>query len=1077
MMTPPPSRGCVPRSTLSLVLFAALLGCLTFGCRPAQKSDLRPGKAVVREIGGPEVHTYRLPLDGGSYLRMRIDQPGIDVTAKLVGPGGKEVGFFEEPKRLEEPDRLVWVAKTGGEYRLVIRPRTPQAARGAYRLSLQELRSARSNDSERLAAETEYQKGRHLLADDAQEEPSQILGIFQSALGRWRGAGDWIGQVDALFQIAQIQSFLGQYDKAILSANQALRLAREEHYLEGEARALSSLGDTYNRQNDTKKSSELLHESLSRWKALDDIYGQGLALYSLGVGLQNSQPEEAFKYFEQARFLLGKAGDLVYQANARTAEGWIEVNRGEYGKGLEHAEGALELSKSARDDQAKAAALSLLGNIHQARGELEEALSEFQDARDINVGLGDSLHEAYNRQGLGSVFFNLGAPERALEEYAKALQISRMIGRKDLERRVLINTGYVYQNAKQDPGAALKYYQQALNASDKSLSEEALALNNIGAAYSLLGRPRESLALLDKALKIRERIGDRARLGNTFLAMGNAYSELRDPRAEESYRRALEISQDVGSTSFQAETLYRWALLDRSRGRLQDALGRIRESLRIIESVRSQVINDKLRTSFFASKRSYYELLVNLLAQLEEARAGSYKADALEASEWARARSLLDLLAEGNVRAEAPPDLQKRDVELRSRLSWLQDQIAKKSSKELESQIDQVQDAMAQLETEIRKSDPHYAEVRYPSPLRAEQIRSLVDDRTALLHYFVGKEASFLFVVTRKGLELHRLPGASFLAAQVSRLRGLIQVRGNRSLPRFQETAAGLYSVLLAPAASALNGKSRLLIAPDGPLYLLPFEALLTANKGSSYQDLPYLLRRFEISYIPSASVLADLRKGRSPNSAEKTFLAFADPSYGGSSTALMRGPAGSGSNLAALPESGTEVKRIAGLYPGKSMLYLGPEATKKNVLQSAYLRTTPRVHFALHGTVDAARPELSGLELSDGRLRIFDIFNLKMSADLLTLSACQTALGKEVRGEGMVGLTRAFLYAGARSIVVSLWPVADRSTSDFMYDTYRSLGTGKTAALRQAKLAMISSKDYSAPYYWAPFILSGDPR
>lgn len=1081
MITPSPSRGCVPRSTLSLVLFAALLGCLTFGCRPAPKSDLRPGKAVVREIGGPEVHTYRLPLDGGSYLRMRIDQPGIDVTAKLVGPGGKEVGFFEEPKRLEEPDRLVWIAKSGGEYRLVIKPRAPQEARGKYRLSLQELRPARSNDSERLAAEAEYQRARQMLASDVKTGPSRSLGGFQSALRRWQGEGDRTGQVDALVQIAQIQNSLSRSDDALSDAERALQLAREEHYLEGEARALSSLGETYNRLNKIDKALERLQESIPLWKTLGDIYGQGITLYSVGQCLSlNSRPEEAFQYLEQARALFHSAGDLVDEANAFTTEGFLETNLGEYGKALERAEAALKLSRSVGNDGARAAALALLATVHNARGELEEALHNLQEALEINISSHDLFSEAFNRQGLGSVYFNLGEPDRTLAEYGKALQINQLVGRKSLDFRLLTNTGFVYQNAKRDPGTALKYYQQALELSESNPSDKSLALNNIGAAYTLLGKPSEGLASLAEALKIREQIGERARQGNTLLEMGSAYKLLGDPRAEESYRRALEIFKSVGSTALQAESLYRWALLDRGQGRLKDALQRIREALRIVESVRSQVIDDKLRTAFFASKRAYYELLVNVLAQLDERSAGSYKAEALEASDWARARSLLDLLAEGNIRAAVPPDLQKRDVELRSRFSWLQEQIARKSTKDpkvLAAQMDQVQDAMAQLEEEIRQRDQHYAEVRYPTPLRAAQIRELVDDRTALLHYFVGEEASFLFVVTRKSLEMHRLPGAASLAEQVSRLRDLIQVRGPRSLARFQAAASDLYTTVLGPANSTLAPKSRLLIAPDGPLYLLPFEALLTESRGSSYADLPYLLRRFAISYVPSASVLADLRRNRSLGSPGKTFLAFADPSYGVTSVGQERGPAGLGEGLAQLPESGEEVRRIAALYPGRFVLYLGPAATKRNVEQSMYLRTTPRVHFALHGTVDAVRPELSGLELADGRLQVFDIFNLKLNADLLTLSACQTALGKEIRGEGMVGLTRAFLYAGARSIMVSLWSVADRSTSDLMYDTYRNLGMGKMEALRQAKLAMISSKKYAEPYYWAPFVLSGDPR
>ena len=403
-------------------------------------------------------------------------------------------------------------------------------------------------------------------------------------------------------------------------------------------------------------------------------------------------------------------------------------------------------------------------------------------------------------------------------------------------------------------------------------------------------------------------------------------------------------------------------------------------------------------------------------------------------------------------------------------------QLDKRPSPDLEAQIKEAQDGMEALAVEIRNDYKRYAEVRYPTPLNAQQIQSLLDERTALLHYFVSDDRSFLFVVTRNGLETYQLPGSSKLADDVTRLGRLIRNRGGRALPGYRRAAFALYSVLLGPAAPTLRGKPRLLIAPDGPLYLLPFEALLTEDRGSTYTNLPYLLRRFAISYVPSASVLADLRKSRPAENSTKSFLAFADPSYQSMAKGALRGP--SGTTLAQLPESGQEVKRIAGLFPPtKSVLYLGREATKKNVDQNPFLRSTPRIHFALHGTVNEARPELSGLELSDGRLRVPEIFNLKMNADLLTLSACETALGREVHGEGVIGLTRAFLYAGARSIVVSLWPVAERSTPDLMYNMYRSLAAGKAEALRRAKLEMISSGKFSEPYYWAPFILSGDPR
>jgi CHAT domain-containing protein/tetratricopeptide (TPR) repeat protein len=1084
MMTPSPSRGCVPRSTLSLVLFAALLGCLTSGCRPAPKSDLRPGKAVVREIGGTEVHTHRLSLEEGDYLRIRIDQPGIDVTAKLVGPGGKEIGFFEEPQRFDEPDRLVWIAKTRGDYQLIIRPRAPRTSRGKYRLTLQELRAGTSRDSERLAAEGIYKQARQTLVLGTKSARQRSLELFQQALRRWQAAEDPIGQVDAMIQIADVQNALSNVNAALPYAQKALQIAQQTRNREGEARAFSALGDAYGRVGPVEMALENSNRALSLWQRLDDANWQGATLYSIGIDrINNGQVKDALAALADARKLLHGTGNFQLESQVLTQQGNLQKDNGEYHEALESGKGALKLDESIQDPSARAAALSLLGSVYRARGELEDALLYFRKAIELDISLGDKYAEAFALQALGSTYFNLGEPGEALKQYGAALQLSKSIGVTSLEARLLANTGYIHQTAQHDLATALENYQQARELSEKGqkksdLSNLALTLQYAGTAEILRGNAKKGLSFLLDALRLHDQIGERAGGAATLLEIGTAYRVLGDaPRAAEYYQTTLKRSQASGNTSLQSECLYRWAVLDRSQGKLAEALRRIKDSIAIVESVRSQVVNDKWRTSFLASKRAYYELLVRLLAQLEKENPGKYMAEALEASERARARSLLDLLAQGNISAGIPPELQARDVELRSRFSWLQGQFEAAPSSGLEAQMSQVQDQMDQLAVEIKKSYGRYAEVRYPTPLRAQKIQDLLDERTVLLHYFVGDEVSYLFVVTRKGLALHEIPGSSELTSRVTQARQLIRVGGPRALPAYRRAAAELYSTLIGPATPVLQGKSRLLIAPDGPLYLLPFEALLTQDHGSSYTDLPYLLRRFAISYVPSASVLADLRKSRPVENSGKMFLAFADPDYRGGSNAVLRGRS-NGQKLTQLPESGREVKRIAELFPpGESVLYLGAEATKKNVEQNPLLERAPLVHFALHGTVDEVRPESSGLELSDGRLRVSEIFNLKLNANLLTLSACETALGKEVHGEGMVGLTRAFLYAGAHSLVVSLWPVAEQSTPGFMHDLYRNLPADKAEALRRAKLAMISSREFSEPYYWAPFILSGDPR
>ena len=425
------------------------------------------------------------------------------------------------------------------------------------------------------------------------------------------------------------------------------------------------------------------------------------------------------------------------------------------------------------------------------------------------------------------------------------------------------------------------------------------------------------------------------------------------------------------------------------------------------------------------------------------------------------------------------------------------------------------------LASEIRQQNPRYAEVRYPAPLAARAVQELIDLDSALLEYAVGEEASYLFVVTREALSVYPMPPAGELETRVRSLRELLQERGRGQLGRYTVKASELYQLLVAPAEEVLKHKKRLLIVPDGPLHLVPFEALLTdpeASRNQPLSELPYLLRSHVVSYVPSASVLAQFRAPRPHRAGPggKSLLAFApwsspeDKTHrtaalraSASATATATATTGATELLPALPESGKEVSRIAALYPASDVLvYLDHAASEASVRSNPLLATAHRIHFATHGLISEQQPLLSGLALSpreenqsqqrgqraqgdqnDGVLRTHEIFDLDLSADLIVLSACETGLGMRLSGEGIVGLTRAFFYAGASSLVVSLWNVADVSTSDLMTAFYRRLPPGaddadKAEALRQAKLELIAAGGQHAhPFHWSPFVLVGDPR
>jgi CHAT domain-containing protein len=305
----------------------------------------------------------------------------------------------------------------------------------------------------------------------------------------------------------------------------------------------------------------------------------------------------------------------------------------------------------------------------------------------------------------------------------------------------------------------------------------------------------------------------------------------------------------------------------------------------------------------------------------------------------------------------------------------------------------------------------------------------------------------------------------------------------------FTGTGLTLYEELIKPAEPYLSDKSKLIIIPDGILNYLPFEVLLTDNsQKKSYSSLSYLIKKYPISYAQSASVLKNLlsehiKTGKIRNGNRK-LIAFGDPVIGGPEVPMMA----FGKGNSQLEYSGQEIEKIASFFrKGNSEIYLKGNAIEENVKKPGNLAKFNYIHFATHGNIDEQKPDLSSLVLTrgansseDGLLQATEIFNLKLKADLVVLSACQTGMGKLVRGEGVIGLTRAFMYAGTPSVLVSLWSVSDMSTATLMEEFYRNLIKTKllkTDALREAQLNLITNEKFSHPFYWAPFVLIGDWR
>jgi CHAT domain-containing protein len=599
------------------------------------------------------------------------------------------------------------------------------------------------------------------------------------------------------------------------------------------------------------------------------------------------------------------------------------------------------------------------------------------------------------------------------------------------------------------------------------------------------------------------------------------------------------------------------------------ALRNYRESIQTIESLRSGSLRaDEARTSFLATTKDVYDETAAAFAEMAilsstapdaalSGKALEYASEGFKVVEQSRARSLLDLLNEtgASITEGIPPALLQRKQENLDRqqviaeelmgISLAADDEKKRKPSDLEGELEKLQIEFDNIENEIRTASPRYASLTAGQPLSlAEVQQKVLDDQTVLLEYSLGPEASYVWAVGKTEATLRKLPARPALDKLATDLRAqLIPTKLQRrivgidvasdsqrglgvSATPFAEDAAAFvaassaaYKAVVEPVAGMV-GEKRLLIAADGALNYIPFEALVKSSESGDYTSVPYLIKSNEIVYAPSASVIGAIRQQqRAP--VGNAVLVLADPVFNSADT-RARGAAvsatatadtrGLGIQSALTDVSGQEaavepgkmqglpLSRLAGTRSeaeqivkltktagGQADVWLDLDASEDN-LETKDVRKYRVVHIATHGLLNAERPQFTGLVLSlvgnkteDGFLRTDEVFNLKLGSPLVILSACETGLGKEKRGEGVMGLTRAFMYAGAPTVGVSLWSVADKSTAELMTDFYKRLLTAgatptrPSAAMREAQLAMIAGKKYSAPFYWAPFVLVGD--
>ncbi|MEG4805948.1 tetratricopeptide repeat protein [Microcoleus sp. F8-D1] len=955
-------------------------------------------------------------------------------------------------------------------------------------------------------------------------EKLKALDYYSQSLPLFRATGDRGREATTLNNIGSVCDDLGEKQKALEYYSQSLPLFRATGDRSGEAVTLANIGLVYSALGEKQKALEYYSQSLPLRRAVGDRAGEATTLNNIGsVYSQLGEKLKALEYYSQSLPLRRAVGDRAGEATTLSNIGTVYSELGEKLKALEYYSQSLPLRRAVGDRAGEATTLSNIGTVYSELGEKQKALDYYSQSLPLRRAVGDRGGEATTLNGIGLVYSELGEKEKALEYYSQSLPLSRATGDRGGEADTLNNIGNVYDDLGEKL-KALEYYSQSLPLS-RAVGDrggEATTLNNIGNVYDDLGEKQKALEYYSQSLPLSRATGDRALEAATLNNIGSVYSQLGEKeKALEYYSQSLPLSRATGDRSGEAVTLFQIAFAKRNQNNLTEALNDIESSLKIIENLRTKIASPQLRTSYFATVQYHYEFYIDLLMQLHKTHPKSgYDIKALEASERSRARSLLELLFESNtnIREGIDPDLLQEEKSVQQQLDAIEKQRIQELSlsnlnptqiNEIDKQRLALLQQYQQIQTQIRTASPRYAALTQPQPLTLPEIqKQILDDNTILLQYSLGAYRSYLWVVTSTGLTSYELPKQVDIETAARNFRDAVTSPIQRDIPqKVAEASANLSQVILQPAAAQLANK-RLLIVPDGVLHYTPFPALTLDQTPGQNTNVP-LIASHEIITLPSASTLAILRQNygdRKPPS--QTLAILADPVFSqdddrikekitpATPEKLEANNLGLNRSLRAsnrqwpperLPFTRQEAQTISSLFPSASSSQIFDFDASRTTATDGSLANYQIIHFATHGLANSKNPELSGIVMSmvddkgnlvNGFLRLTDIFNLKLAANLVVLSACQSGMGQNVKGEGMVGLTRGFMYAGAQRVAVSLWSVDDEGTAVLMQKFYQKMLQQKlapAAALRAAQMEMMQQEKWKSPYYWAAFTLQGE--
>lgn len=1006
-----------------------------------ERAPLNYNDPVTARLGKGETHRYPLMLTAGQYAQVEAKALSGDITMELTTPEGRKLMKMKARNGIPEGNSVVAVAEETASYFVKITAMDQQKDGVEYQARMSELRMADAADRARCQGEYLFAAGEELYDQRVKEGFLAAIEKYQAALPYYEKAEDWFGAARAVETMGEAYFRLANYRDALSAFEQSLTLVRKAERttkaLSLEAKITNNIGAVANIHYDNQKALYYFLQAFALYRQLSIPRLEAACLVNIGnIYTVTGQPEEALRWFEQALLVYRELDSKQPEASVLNSRGAARYFLGQYPLAIEDQKLSLELWRELNNSGAQGWTLANLAANYIAMRQPQAALEPLNRALPlIRVG-GNPRNEAYALHCMGEAYQLLGQFDKAVEYYQKALDL-----------------------------------RQALN--EKIL--DAFSINRISQTEILRENFTEALRQSNRALSLVEQVGQQ--YSNPLL--GASYSSSTHRYFADHIALLLKLHAREPAAGYDAQ-------------------------------------------AFQASERAQVRALLESLSDLGSNLRADLPAALVE--------------REAALQKEIDRVTGERDKLARTSASA----TGSARSRELENELSQLTTQMDELQGQMRANHPRYAALLRPQPLSPAEIqRQLLTPDSLLLEYFVAEERLYLFALasgSEKALQVVEIPdkaaiekAAGFFQRKKFESAGEMRRRFSYQNKEFAETVQFLSDKLLAPVGPLLQ-KRKIWIVSDGSLQRIPFAALpdprnhSAATRTNSVRDaarrssITPLIAEHELAMLPSASTVAWLRKGLATRPPAPGGIAvIADPVFsardervkGGATrpesppvTIAQRlrgapdleralrylGGVAEADELSRLPASRDEAQAIARLAPERSLLALDFDANRQMVMNGA-LRDYRYLHFATHAHVDDVFPGLSWLALSQvdrdgkeqrGYLRLNDIYRLRLNADLVTLGGCRTGLGKQLRGEGMIGLTRGFIYAGVPRVLVSLWDVPDRETAQLMRSFYRNLLKRKLPvgeALRRAQIEMWERAESSAPFFWAAFSLQGDPE